>query len=429
MITELMETDLPDVYDRFVGLFQGGKPWLKAVEKLQLQLKANPYSQFQTRRENRIAYGLALYDAGGLDSQDDEGWSDVQHAMQFAAQICGVVDQAKGTVGQGAYIKRIHGAFANPAELRAIRFELLTAVTLYRQGAIIHWPEISGGSERFDILASVAGGVALEVECKSCSPDKGRAITEKSAAQFYPIMLRRLEAIATPGETTLLKITIPKRLPTATQELEGLAEEVTAAILAGTDLAGSDGVKIDIRRYVTPLLPAGSDPMSINYVVNVKASEDFDGVQGHRVINYCPTTLRAICVEVCSEQETGFFDAAWDTAKHAIQKQMTRTRPGVLVLRLEGMDKDALEQFSQEVPNPLAWFATKVLSDERHQHLACVAFISDETTSHTSPTELTTQSMTYVFDRPEGAYSELKIGKILLGKNSIETTTGKAPSQ
>ncbi|WP_068826432.1 hypothetical protein [Pseudomonas sp. BMS12] len=54
MITELEETAFPNLYARFVGLFQGTKPWLTVVEKHQLQIKANPYSQSQIQREYRV---------------------------------------------------------------------------------------------------------------------------------------------------------------------------------------------------------------------------------------------------------------------------------------------------------------------------------------------------------------------------------------
>ena len=417
MITDLLDTVFPAVYSSFVNLFDGHKPWMRTVEKLQLQITANPYSQFQIRRENRIAYGLAIFDDGGMARIDDEGWPDVQHAMMFAAQVCEIVDQATDAKGQTAYIKRIRGSFANPDELRAIRFEHLTAVALYRQGAVIQWPEISGGSERFDILATDVRGNLIEVECKSCSPDKGRAITEQAAALFFPHVIERLQAISGPGELIMVKIRVPKRLPSATVELAELADGVSNAILVGNTLA-EQGVLIDFRRYKMSLQGAGNDPARVNQAINERASQDFNGCEGHRLISYCPSDLAAYCVEVCSGRSHSFFEAARKTAKHAIQNQMAGTRPGMLVLRLEGLDIEGLERFAQEVPNSLAWFATEVLLDERHQHLAAVAFVSDETVNESSHASLVPQSSTYVFDRPSGPLAALNLGQSLLGQPS-----------
>jgi hypothetical protein len=63
---------------------------------------------------------------------------------------------------------------------------------------------------------------------------------------------------------------------------------------------------------------------------------------------------------------------------------MSATRPGMLVLRLEGLGTEALARLAEEGPNNLAKFATMVLLDQRHQHLAAVAFVSDETMNETT---------------------------------------------
>lgn len=415
MITDLEETAFPALYARFVGLFWGSKPWLKVVQKYQLQIKANPYSQPQIQRENRVAYGLAAFDDGGLEHAGSSDWPNIQHAMSFAAQVCEIVDQAPDEAGKQGYIGRIRGAFTNPAEMRAIRFEHLTALALYRQGGQIEWPETKNGPERFDILVSDSEGGTVEVECKSCSPDKGRAITEREATQFFCHLLERLEAVTKPGEVVMVKVRVPKRLPTSDKELAILAGEVVRAIEAGTSSTGQ-GVLLAFRRYNSPLATIKDlPPEVVQGEVNAQASREFNGVEGYRVLKYSPSTSVALCVEICSGRSPEFFDATWATAKHAIQNQMTKTRPGCLVLRLEGMGKEALEQFAQETPNTLAWFATKVLRDDRHQHLACLAFVSDETVAVTSPGSKTPQSCSYVFDRKDGQHANIAIGRQLLG--------------
>ncbi|RNF58639.1 hypothetical protein EFK68_04595, partial [Pseudomonas aeruginosa] len=140
MITDIRETHFPETYARFADLLQS-KPWLKATEKHKLQIKANPFSRSQIYRENRVAYGLSLFEQKGMALAGSEAWPTVQHALSFAAQVCELVDQAQNDAGRQAYLGRIRGAFTNPNEMRAIRFEHLTAMNLFRQGAHIEWPE------------------------------------------------------------------------------------------------------------------------------------------------------------------------------------------------------------------------------------------------------------------------------------------------
>jgi hypothetical protein len=419
VITDLEETDFPALYTRFAGLFQGSKPWLKVVEKHQLQIKANPYSQPQIQRENRVAYGLAAFESGGLEHTGSSDWPYVQQAMSFAAQVCEIFDKATDEIGKQGYIGRIRGAFSNPAEMRAIRFEHLTALALYRHGGQIEWPETKNGTERFDILVTYGDGDTFEVECKSCSPDKGKAITEHEATQFFRHLLERLEAVTRPGEVMMVKVRVPKRLPTSEKELSILAAEVFQAIEVGKP-STDQGVLLAFHRYNSPLVTIKDlPPEVVQGQINAQASREFNEVEGYRVLKYSPSKSVAFCVEVCSGRSPEFFDATWATAKHAIQNQMTGTRPGCLVLRLEGMGKEELEQFAQETPNTLAWFATKVLCDDRHQHLACIAFVSDETMAVTSPGSKTPQSCSYVFDRKDGQYANTAICQQLLGLNQV----------
>lgn len=414
MVTDLETWTYPSLYARFADLFDGKKPWIKVVADLQLQIRANPFSQPQIERENRISYGLMAFDRFGLDGAGSAEWPDVHVAMGFAAQVLAIIDQAADEKGRKAYVGRIRGAFANPSELRAIRFEHLTAVALFRQGARIEWPELKGGPDRFDILATDRYGTAVEVECKSCSPDKGRAITESEANQFFPHLIERLTPLAKPGDAIMVKVRVPKRLPRSPESLGALADEIVQAIKTGTSTTAS-GVQLESRQTSSPEIFLMKEPDRIKGLINSQASHDFGHPEGHRALAYNPAKSTAVCVEVCSERTASFFSATWETAKHAIRNQMTKTRPGCLVLRVEGLGKEELEDFLQEGPNTLALFAEKVFSDPQHQHLACLAYVSDETLNETSPGSKTPQSCTYVLDRKEGPYSGLRIGQNLIG--------------
>ncbi|RNF58313.1 hypothetical protein EFK68_02665 [Pseudomonas aeruginosa] len=211
-----------------------------------------------------------------------------------------------------------------------------------------------------------------------------------------------------------MKIRVPKRLPTSDAELIRLSEEIKQAFEAAST-STEKGVLLAHQRYSSRLLESPTHPDYIVYAVNELATRLFGEAEGHRAILFADKKPAALCIEICSGRAVEFFDAMWETAKHAIQKQMTKTRPGCLVMRLEGLAKDALEQLSKEVPNPLAWFAQSVLTDDRHQHLACLAYVSDEEMTATSPSAESAQSCTYFFERPTGPYANIGIGRLLVG--------------
>lgn len=412
MITDLRVASFPAIYARFVELFAPNKPWLKATEKHQLQFKANPFSEDQIYRDNWVSYGLAFFDAEGMKLAGREIWPTVQRAISFAAQVCDLVDQAEDEKGKQAYLGRIRGAFANPAEMRAIRLELLTAMNFFRDGARIDWPETKVGPERFDILATLADGLQIEVECKSCSPDKGRPIPEKDAAQFFSHLVKLMMPATEHRRVLALKIRVPKRLPTSDVALIKLANEVHQAFKAGIHTT-EHGVQVEHHQHVLPFAEGAVPPEELMHAVNELATQAFGHPEGHRVITFRDPMIAALSIDICSEKQNSMLDAMWETAKHAIHNQMTKTRPGCLVLRFEGMSKESLEQVAKLEGNPLTVFARKVLLDDRHQHVACITYVSDEEMTATGPGAESAQSCTYVFDQPGGPYANLGVGGIM----------------
>lgn len=413
VITDLQETHFPNIYSQFVELLKG-KPWLKITEKHSLQIKANPFSTEQIYREYRVAYGLSLFEKNGMSLAGTPQWPTVQHALSFAAQVCELVNKARDSKGKRSYLGRVRGAFTNPAEMRAIRFEHLTAMTMYRQGAHIEWPDESSGLETFDLLVTDTAGNAFEVECKSCSPDKGRPITEKEASEFLSCMMKKIAPTAIPGEVLTLKIRVPKRLPKSNRDLEQLCTEIHHAFHAGNQSTDS-GVILDHKSISIQFQSISGGLELIRDTVNNLVSTVYGETEGYRGIAYGTEDGALLCIEICSGRNKGFFGAMWETAKHAIQNQMTQKRPGCLVMRIEGLDKYGLERLAEESNNSLAWFAEKVLTDERHQHLACLAFISDEEMIEVGEGAESAQSCSYVFNRPGEPFGHLGIGRLLLG--------------
>ncbi len=413
MITDLHDHQLEATYARFVELL-GGKPWLKVTQDHQFQFTANPLSEVQITREYSVAYGLASFDQKGMALQGSSEWSTALHGLTFAAQACQLAENDFDERSRRSFIGRVRGAFSNPDDMRALRFEMLTALSLYKQGARIHWPESTEGPETFDILATTKDGLEVEVECKSISADKGRPIKERDAGELFNRLLRKLPVTHKAGELLLVKIQIPEKLSKSHAELDRLASGIADAFKASRSEA-SENIFINQKVVEAPFL---FDPKSDDYIrfaIGELADRASGPAEGHRAIAYSSGSKTGLCIEITSTQASQVLEAMRQTANRAVRKQMTGTRPGCLVLRMEGLSRESLIQLASEDPNPLAFFATEILKDPRHQHLACIAFVSDSDLIPISETTQTEQSVSYVFDQQVGPLAGLGLGAVFRG--------------
>lgn len=417
MNSTLRIEQFPGIYDQFAKLLNG-KPWLDATRKLKYQITENPLAHERIFMENLVAYGLSYFEKGGIQLEGSDAWPAVLHAISFAAQVCDLVTKAENQKGRQAYLKRINGAFLNPAEIRAIRFENLTALALHRHGASLEWPDAESGPETYDLLVTSTSGLEFEFECKSCSQDKGQPITKQDADAFHHRILKRLLPKPNPGELLFLKIRVPKRLPKNVRELDQLAAAVLNACRESLPIT-SCGTSVSVHRI--PLAIHPGQPLSQS-ALDTAADSVSGGEEGFRGYVCIDSKASALCVEICSEQAPDIYRAWWRTAKHAVQNQMTGTRPGCLVLRIEGLLKDDFAQLIRDPINPLVEFATKVLDDPRHKHLVAVAYVSDEVMVAVEALTLSAQSKTYVVQRPDNPYRK-DILQLILGTH--QTTTEK----
>lgn len=411
MITDLHDHQLEATYDRFVELI-GGKPWLKATDDHQRQFATNPLYEFQVTREYRVAYGLAHFDKMGMSLQDSDLWPTVIHALIFAAQVCELAEKGIDENSRGSYIRRVKGAFRNPDDMRALNFEHLTALSLYKQGARIYWPNDSTGPETYDLLVTTQDGVVIEVECKSNSADKGQPITQQEASEFLNRLLQQLPNTPNAGQVLAVKVRVPKRLPRSNSDIDQLVSEVVEALKAGASTTGGDVTVI--QQTIEAPMPLAS--ASLDYIQSVivdPVNEVFGEAEGYRIVALKGDS--AICLEVASGRAAKIFDAMWKTAKHAVRNQMTKKRPGCLVMRMEGLRREELIRLSIDNPSPLAVFATKVLIDPRHQHLACIAFISDSDLVKLCESQQSEQSVSFVIEQQVGPYANLGLGRLFRG--------------
>lgn len=408
LITDLFETSFPDVYEALASLFPE-KPWLKRIADLNTHTRASPVSSQLNRKANRIAYGLSEFDSLGMGLLNDPRWEDVKAAMGCAAQVIALANDLDKAAAK-SFLKRVRGAFSNPDDMRALQCELHTAICLFRKGLSLEWPDECSGPETFDILASGSLILPFEVECKSWSPDKGRPITSQEASQLFDRLIPALMALWQPAEILSLVISVPNRVPKAPEEIGRFVQLVIEAVRENRP--SIEGVaEIIAHRLPVPYLASIHDPHLLQQAIYCDVVQAHGEIRGYMGVSFGHGS--ALTVEVRSERAAQIFKKMWADAKHAIRNQMTGKRPGCLVVRLEGLTKEELERFGTEANNPLEVFAYRVFSHKEHEHLACLVFTSDSEKVAVGPSAETGQSATYYFDRTQGKYANLGIGRRL----------------
>ncbi|AOX07447.1 hypothetical protein Q5O_03385 [Pseudomonas putida JB] len=406
MRTDLRDHEFPELYRRLITLFPD-KPWLKRVASLQHQVNENPISKPWLWQVNIVAYGLAAFDAYGLEQVDSESWEAVKQAMIFICQILDIHDTAPPDNAR-MFRGRIKGALSNPDDMRGIRFELGMATHLFRQGCSITWTDEHQGDDTFDLLADVPGVGSVEIECKTLSSDKGEPIARDIAYAFINRLFPKIEpALPFQGRflyaiSLVFQSTIPRDVATQV----AIAAEVAGAIKREDQ--SLDGVcsihlqALDLR----PLEEGLEHEHLLDYSNQMLGYEP-----AHQVIKDLGEA-GYLAIRVQSVVPSKLESAMNDLAKKAIRKQLTGKRPGCLVIRIERHSGESLEALAEDESNWLATRATKLLQNPAHAHLAAIVFVSAPAVTTLTESSETEQSRTYIFENRQGSYPLLGLSHL-----------------
>lgn len=406
MRTDLRDREFPELYRRLLTLFPD-KPWLKRVASLQHQVSENPISKLWLWQVNVVAYGLAAFDAHGLEQVDIESWDAVKQAMIFICQILDIHDTAPPDNAR-MLRGRIKGALSNPDDMRGIRFELGMATHLFRQGCLITWTDEHRGDETFDLIADVPGVGSVEIECKTLSADKGEPIARDIAYAFINRLFPKIEP-ALPFQGRFLyaiSLVFQSNIPKDTTAQVTIAAEVAEAIQREDQ--SLDGVcSIHLQALdLKPLEEGLEHEHLLDYSNQMLGYEP-----AHQVIKNLDEA-GYLAIRVHSVVPSKLESAMNDLAKRAIRKQLTGKRPGCLVIRIERHSGKSLEALAEDESNWLATRAAKLLQNPAHAHLAAVVFVSAPAVTTVTESSETEQSRTYIFENRQGSYPFLGLNHL-----------------
>ncbi|MGF6575194.1 hypothetical protein ABH945_007325 [Paraburkholderia sp. GAS333] len=401
----------------FRGLSEivGDASWNKVVHNKKQHSRSNAFLREHYEREYAIAFQLAkcselLTKYGKLPVTE---LAHLHHACGFAGQTLSILEslQAKH---RNELAGRIRGALKNSDDMRGLLLEIATATHFVRRGNQVLWPEHqTAGSpivgSTYDLLIEDVGPNGLEVECKSVSDDKGRKFHQEELLAFQQLIKRRLEPLVKNIKAGVaVTITVPDRLPKSHKDLEELADRVRAQVLSNESKVFDDGSSVRVADFDIALLK--DMPMIPNSPAVRAVIEKVTGTRNRNAMIIGRPNSGAIVFVPQSAQDDSVLAAAFDTAADAAKKQLTKTRPGLLVLGFDGMEADQLRSVAEDdfenpqKPTALRIGVSRFLSGESRDHIVGIGFVSRGTLTPQSDGALDTGGSVYSFSKEESSF-------------------------
>lgn len=415
--TELETQDIPAIYARFAKEI-GEKHWQQRVKVLNEELRGNPFLKSLHFHENAIAFQLVRL--GEMRQKFGQAalpiYNDEQHyqAASFAAQVLSVIDASNRQTGERLK-RRIHGAFKNPAEMRAMQLELMTATHFLRAGRKVSWPEMTDAPEvqgvgKFDLLVEDVGPDGLEIECKSISDQRGRRITSRQALDFYGILRKRhWERIQRLSAGVLIVITVPNDLPKEHKERLRLADAaVRRALHCVPGKYEDEGVRIQIGEFESARLRELQTGVSKRRARDMM--DEISGTRNKEVMAVGTKAGGALALVIQSAQDDDLMDSMFDMLRDSAARQFSGSRAAIFVVGLDGIDADQLLNLAHQdrkpdaIPTALRWHTSRFFESTSRAHITGITFLSANALRPVNTSIVDSGGLAYYFPRIDSKF-------------------------
>jgi hypothetical protein len=398
--TEIHSNDFPAVFNRFEQIV-GSNIWHRRVTKIREEARGNQYLRNYLQYENRVAFVLEAYSKHKA-SYGAPPSIFIQDAAQyetvaFAAQTVTFMQAAEPKVAQ-AFRARVRGAFNNPPDLRGLALEMLIAMHLQRQGALIKLP--TDGT--YDWLAE-QDGLSIEVECKSLSNDKGRPIHHRESLDLFHLARKAIGKIAD-GVTggLLVDVRLPGKLPGAYKVRRDICTEIRQAALSGAGHT-SDLTTVSLHSFALGELPLRGDA-SDNPRVNDFLKRRYGVVHGRYAAAHSTRGGGLLVIAVGSEIPEDTIGETMQEIKKAASDQLTGVRPGIICVKFEAVTADELVELAGAHPTALTRRLSELWRSTSMQQVAHVVFLADGTIEQKSSGAWSRSGASYDFANPSSSY-------------------------
>lgn len=416
---ELHTRDIPAIYARFAREI-GERSWKERVSSVKQEIKGNPFLEKYHLQESAIAFQLEQLREmhqrfGGVAVRDYNDQS-LYPAAGFAAQVLSMIDASSSTLADRFRARVRAGLRTNPADLRALRLELMTATHFLRAQKRVLWPEMSfeyrEGQRVCDLLVEDLGLVGLELECKSFSEDKGRKITRREALEFFwlvrSIHWKKLRATST---GVAVVTTVERKLPISYKDRVALAQIVASQALSGqAGFFETDGVTV--RTLLFDALQFGAELRTIGsgHEHQRRVLDELTGTTNKETVAMSTDANGAVVLAIQSKQDDTPLDAIVRTLKDSASHQFTRERAGMMVAGLDGLNAVQLlniakhDQDPEAVPTELRIHASRFLGSADRDHIVGTVFLSSSSLRPAVADTLDSGGTAYNFPNRESAF-------------------------
>ncbi|WP_155416579.1 hypothetical protein [Burkholderia vietnamiensis] len=405
--------EMPRVFRDFSDAVNDAS-WNKVVRNKKQHSQTNPFLREYYEHEYRVAFQLAkcselLTKYGKLPEAE---LAQLHHACSFAAQTLSILENLPQK-SRMAFAGRIRGALKNPDDMRGLLLELATATHFIRRGNHVLWPEFQAAGSpiagaTYDLFIEDIGLNGLEVECKSVSDDKGRKFHQEELLALQQLVKRRLEPLIKSIKAGIAVIlSVPDRLPKSHKELELLADRVRDQVLLNESKIFDDGSSVRVSDFDIALLK--NMPMISNSPAVRAVIERVTGTRNRNAMIIGRANGGAIAFVPQSTQDDSVLGAAFETAADAAKRQLTKTRPGLLVLGFDGMEAELLRSIAEDdfdnpqKPTALRVGVSQFLASESRDHVVGMGFVSRGTLTPQSDGALETGGSVYGFRKEESS--------------------------
>lgn len=409
LVTELHTTDIPDLFSRFVREIDD-KHWMRQVQKCNEEIRGNRLLKKYLHAEYEIAYQLSQltelvrkYRSIPHERCENEA---IYPAVGFAAQVLSAME-GFGRDGGKRFLRRVHGAFRNPDDMRGLRLELSVATHFIRSGEQVGWPETTGGGN-FDLLIESLGAEGLEIECKSISADKGRKIHRREALEFFGLLKPNIDSTVAGLSSGLFTVlTLPNRLPTTFEGRRALAEQCCKSIIYGTDLTLKDGTNFRVEELSTDQLRTLD--FGVNHAESRSAVDRITGTRNREVMISCTKAGGTFAFVVQSAKEDTLLKRTFNTLSDAAHKQLTGRRAGMLVAGFDGMEAEELRSVAAQdqdsnSPTQLRIQVSRFLASQERNHVVGVGFFSAGSLRRGQHGIVESGGLSYHFSKPDSSF-------------------------
>lgn len=403
--TKLEVSDFKNIFRRFTDLISP-RVWQYTVKNVRQVIRGNRYAEDFLMEDNSLAFALddlqRIWERHGQFTLELCRTPSALFAMAFVTQTISLVDAIPRQEG-ARLIRRIIGALKNhPDDVRALQLELATATHFLMSGLKISFPDTEG-VERFDLLLSGAGKGDVEIECKFITRDKGKKIHRRNLHEFYKLAVPHIDGyFAKSPSNVIVDIVVKDRFPSSYKDKLAIADSVKAALNGKNNV--SSGIVSQIKVIDHPLdeIDALSSRES-----NREAVERITGIVNENLMIRENRLGRKAVLLIRSEQKDTILESIYETLSEASKKQLTATRPGLLVAMLHGIDIDGLvriashEEAQVSGTNTLQVIASRLLRQKQHDHLVSVWFLSESQIGEREPGLTSSSGATYYFKNEE----------------------------